>query len=121
MVAGQDGWAALKTKLAVFQSNEPSGYFLVTRYSAYIPESNFSFFFLFFCTLKVNGMWRHGVWVSAHMQYLRRNAIEVHKSRAIQFRAAARRIFGVAYRFLENSCIPVPMDEFFKFHFISRQ
>jgi hypothetical protein len=74
-----------------------------------------------FCTLKVNGMWRHGVWIFAHMQYLRRNAAEVDKSRAIQFRAAARRIFGVASRFLENLCIPAPMDGFFKFHFISGQ
>ena len=48
VVAGQDGWAALKTKLAVFQSNKPSGYFLFTRYSAYIPKSNLSFFFVFF-------------------------------------------------------------------------
>lgn len=46
-MAGQDGWTAIKTKLAVFQSNERSGSFLVTRYTTYIPESNFSFFFVF--------------------------------------------------------------------------
>jgi hypothetical protein len=36
------------------------------------------------------------------MQYLRRNTIEVHRSRAIQFCAAERGIFGVASRFLHQ-------------------
>jgi len=79
VVAGQDRWAALKTKLAVFQLSELSGSFLFTRYSTYIPESNFSFFFLFLYSQSKGNV---AAWYSApqfaHMQYRRRNAVEVH-------------------------------------------
>jgi hypothetical protein len=51
----------------------------------------------------------------AHMHYLRRDTTEALKSREIQFCAATHRSFGMASRFMENSCIAALMDEFFNF------